>query len=600
MDYLFSLRSRLLLLILIAVVPALGLILWNGLAWERSMVSDAHAEAQRLASLAVHENEHQVQVAQLFATMLADAVKQPDMDPKMCGSFLASLGPLSQTYRRITVLDPAGRVLCQRGLTGDSPDPRVRVAVQEAVDSKMRVIGDYEAGSETDNVILPIAQPILDSGGRVQQVVFLSADLSWLEEIVGQVRLPAGSVLSVVSRGNVVARFPTGGGNLDVRQPFPTSAKLSGDEGMFQEQAATGDEWLHAYARLKDAPSPTFIDVAIPARVAFADADAQFRLTLVLLGASTVTALAVAWGFGDIFILRRISPILETTRRITAGDLRARTGVRHKFGELSQLASEVDKMAAELEHREGEIRNLNTELEERVRARTAELEAANCELDAFAYSVSHDLRTPLSGIDGFVRLLRQEHASQLDVEGQRYLQLVQGNVEAMTSLVNALLDLSRSSRRPLEKREVAPAEIAREALARLTPLSEGRQLDVTIGDLPACRADPVLLKQVYVNLLSNAIKFTRTRPVARIRVKGERLPETGELAYSVSDNGVGFDMNQADKLFGTFQRLHGEDDYPGNGVGLSIVQRIVHRHGGRVWAEGQVDQGATFFFTLSS
>ena len=232
---------------------------------------------------------------------------------------------------------------------------------------------------------------------------------------------------------------------------------------------------------------------------------------------------------------------------------------------------------------------------------TEKLEAANKELEAFSYSISHDLRAPLRSLDGYSRILLEEHASQLPAEAQRYLRLVSDNAQQMGHLIEDLLAFSRLSRLPLNTRTVAPAEVVRQVLEELRTGQEQRNVEVTIGDLPACEADPALLKQVWVNLLANAFKFTRKRESACIEI-GWTPPLAGERpvegCYFVKDNGVGFDMQYANKLFSVFQRLHRAEEYEGTGVGLAIVQRIVHRHGGRVWAEAEVDKGATFYFTI--
>jgi PAS domain S-box-containing protein len=242
------------------------------------------------------------------------------------------------------------------------------------------------------------------------------------------------------------------------------------------------------------------------------------------------------------------------------------------------------------------IRRLNSELEQRVQDRTAELEAANKELEAFAYSVSHDLRAPLRAIDGFSQILLGEYVDALPEKPRHYLQMVCENARQMGRLIDDLLRFSRTSRQPLRVETVAPAALVRQCLEELEPERAGRQVDVQIGELPSCVADASLLKQVWMNLIGNALKFTRGRAPARIEIGGRS--EDGETVYCVKDNGAGFDMQYAPKLFAVFQRLHPADQFEGTGIGLALVQRIVHRHGGHAWAEGKIDAGATFYFTL--
>jgi signal transduction histidine kinase len=228
--------------------------------------------------------------------------------------------------------------------------------------------------------------------------------------------------------------------------------------------------------------------------------------------------------------------------------------------------------------------------------RTAELEEANQELEAFSYSVSHDLRWPLRAIDGYSRILIDEYGSRLDPKAQRYLHSMRASTQQMDRLVEDLLAFSRLGRQPLKRQHADVAELARLALGELESQTEGRSVDINIETLPPSSADPALLKQVFVNLLHNALKFTRTRPHAIISVTYQDRDGIG--VYSVQDNGIGFDMKYVDKAFGVFQRLHKPEEYEGTGVGLAIVHRIISRHGGRIWAEAEVDKGATFYFTL--
>ena len=261
--------------------------------------------------------------------------------------------------------------------------------------------------------------------------------------------------------------------------------------------------------------------------------------------------------------------------------------------EVRYLTAAYQRMQDVIATQQKELKEANT----RLQAQVVELKAMNDELEAFSYSVSHDLRAPLRAMDGFSRILLDEHASQLSDEVQNCLREVRYNTQQMDNLVNALLRFSRLGRQPLTKQAVVPADLVSRVLGDLHSEQEGRRVEITIGDLPVCQADPVLLRQVFVNLLSNALKFTRQCEVARILIGCQ--VDDGRCAYFVKDNGVGFEMQYAHKLFGVFQRLHRAEDYQGTGIGLAMVQRIIYRHGGRVWAEAEVNKGATFYFTLT-
>lgn len=243
---------------------------------------------------------------------------------------------------------------------------------------------------------------------------------------------------------------------------------------------------------------------------------------------------------------------------------------------------------------EEEIIQLNTELERRITERTQELKAANQELESFSYSVSHDLRAPLRAIDGFSYILLARTDLPGDVRTQ--MQKVRQNVMQMDNLINALLNFSRMSRQPLQKEDIRPEHLVRDVIEELAQEQEGRTVRITISPLPPCRGDPSLVRQVFLNLISNALKFTRKRETTEIEIGSFRLGN--QTVYTVRDNGIGFDMQYADKIFTVFQRLHANHDYEGTGIGLAIVRRIIDRHGGRIWVESAVDKGTTFFFTL--
>jgi signal transduction histidine kinase len=299
-------------------------------------------------------------------------------------------------------------------------------------------------------------------------------------------------------------------------------------------------------------------------------------------------ALAVFW--------RESSVRLRAEQHLADMNTQLERRVRDRTAEVERINILLRDENAERVAAEEEIRLLNAVLEQRVFERTAQLQASNQELEAFCYSVSHDLRAPLRHIDGFSKILLEDFGSQLDPEATHCLNRIQQSINNMGLLVDGLLNLSRLTRKGFVSQRVPLGELVNVARNELQLDLAGRNIAWQISALPVVQGDPSLLKQVFVNLLANAIKFTRNRESAIIEIS--QLEGRDETIIRVRDNGVGFNMKYADKLFGVFQRLHTAEQFEGTGIGLATVQRIVHKHGGRVWAESVPEQGASFYFSI--
>ena len=332
----------------------------------------------------------------------------------------------------------------------------------------------------------------------------------------------------------------------------------------------------------------------------------RFRLYGSIMAVVVAASFALTYALSRSFQRQISQPILALTNTARAVADRGDYSVRApKIGEaefavltdaFNQMLTRIYDGDSALRESQESLWRLNAELEHRVEERTRKLKEANKELEAFSYSVSHDLRAPLRAIDGFSRILLEEYRGKFDEDGKRVLDIIRSNTQNMGRLIDDMLAFSRLSRKQMEASPVDMHGLAGDVFQQLQLGFTDQEVQFNLSPLPPTEGDPALIRQVFVNLLSNAAKYSRPRTQSVIDVSG--YCENGDCVYYVKDNGVGFDMAYAKKLFGVFQRLHSVEEFEGTGVGLAIVQRIIHRHGGRVWAEGKVDEGATFFFSL--
>lgn len=320
---------------------------------------------------------------------------------------------------------------------------------------------------------------------------------------------------------------------------------------------------------------------------------ARFTLDFLIAAGALASSLLLLAGY---YIQREVIMRAE----IESGLLRARElmglQLNQKSSELGHVVDDLHKEIVARNEAEEELRRLNAELEARVAKRTEELQEMNRELESFNYSVSHDLRAPLRHMDGFSRILEEEFTRDLSGEARHYLQRIRVAARQMSELVDDLLQLARYGRQAIRRDVVSLEALVKETISVCMEGEAGREILWKVEPLPDVEADAVLLRQVMANLISNALKFSKNRTPAEIEIRGEE--KDGQITVSVRDNGVGFDPRYADKLFGVFQRLHRQDEFEGTGIGLAIVARIIHKHGGRVWAESEPERGATFYFTL--
>jgi signal transduction histidine kinase len=439
---------------------------------------------------------------------------------------------------------------------------------------------------------MTVGTPIKDAQGNLIAVLAGRLDLAELSKIVAQ---QSGASQTedtyLVNSFNFFVTEPRFGHDYAMKKFIYTEGvrdALKGQDGVGFYDDYRGEAVIGAYKWLPE------YQMCLLTEVDQAEAyQPVMRLRWLVAGAAVMTALVVtllAFFFAG-SITRPVRRLVAGAEELGEGNLNVSVGTTAP-DEIGDLSRAFDVMTERLR-----VTTVSRdELAGHVRDRTAQLEAVNQELEAFAYSVSHDLRAPLRALDGFSAALLSRYQNLLDAQGRHYLARIQAATQRMGALINDMLDLSRVTRREMVRRTVDLSALAQEIAAELLAEDQAREVEFVIAPDLTAQGDGHLLRIALENLLKNAVKFTASRP--RTRIEFQMAVPSGECVYSVSDNGVGFDMAYADKLFAPFQRLHAMDEFPGTGIGLVTVKRIITRHGGRIWTEAAPDQGATFYFTL--
>lgn len=596
-----GLRSRAIFLVLLAILPLLALTIFSYFHQRQHAISEVQRDG-----LVAARNLAMLQESLISGTrqMLVNLTQMPQVQGRerdSCNTLFARLLEKSPHYTAIMAVDSAGEVFASAPKASAPLKATDRLWFHQAVQTRAFFVGEPILCRLTGKYSLNMSYPLLNQAGQLQGVLVIGLDLNWLGSLLAKSELSPGTAMGLTdSSGKVLFRSPD-------PQKYSGRKVLgaivqgmkSGNEGVAEGVGLPGDLRLFAFVRLSPPWQEMFVVIGLPRDLALTRVNRELWNNLAWLLGVGLLALAAAWFGSGWFIIRPVRKLREVTERLAAGDLTARAGLDYSVGELGHLAQAFDHMAVALQERDARLGEAAAELQRQIQKlnrRSLELAAANQELEAFTYSVSHDLRAPLRAIGGFARVLLEDYPDKLDPDGLRYLQIINQNATKMGQLIDDLLALSRLGRKEMRLVHLDMNDLARDICAELRALYPERNLQIELQELPAAWGDRLMIRQVLNNLIQNAIKFTKDREPALIRVSGRN--EGQEQVYAVLDNGVGFDPKYAHKLFEVFQRLHPEADFEGTGVGLAIVKRIIERHDGRLWAEGKVNEGAAFYFAI--
>lgn len=597
-----SFRSRAIFLVLLTILPLLVLTLYSYFNQrERAIREVQRDELVAARNLATIQETLINNTWQLLAT-LAQAPAVQRRDRAACDPLFAEIQAKSHYYASLGAADPEGQVFASAPAIQEPVNIGDRLYFRKAIETGGFAVGEPILGRISKKYSLNFAYPIQDAAGRLQGVLIAGLDLHWLGGLLAKSDFPPSAALGVTdATGKALFRYPEPLKYVGRMLPEAIiQAMAAGNEGVAEGEGLPGDKRLFAFVRLSPPWQGLRVVIGIPRGWALAKVNHDLRRSLIWLAAVALITMAAARFGANLFILQPVDKLLQVTRRLTHGDLTARTGAPYQPGELGQLAQAFDQMADSLQERDADLQKNASELEQRVQEldrRSRELSDSNKELENFTYSVAHDLRAPLRAIGGFGRVLLEDYPAKLDENGVRYLHIINREAFKMGRLIDDLLALARLGRKEMRFGALNMSELVQEIANELHDTHPERNLQIEIQPLPPGWGDRAMIRQVLENLLHNAIKFTQDRDTALIQVSG--WPEADDHVYCVRDNGVGFDMKYVNKLFGVFQRLHADKDFEGTGMGLAIVRRIIERHGGRMWAESQPDAGAAFYFTLS-
>lgn len=587
----FGLVTQLIILvILIAILigGTLGVVLTNASA--NSLKQEILRNNLTHADLAAQYTSNYIKVVQAHVKVFA---LRPDIRQAVLGktfpqvqAVLAQFVEIQTALDGCSLYDPNGIQMASSlaDATTIGQSFADREWFQQVVATGQPYLGMAVLSRVTGRPVVPYTIPIFDNQQQLQGILTAGISLGVLSDTIVGLDFGLDSRVSItcLKHGIILAHPDT------TRLLTPISGKneaitrmTAGERGAIETRTSSGEMSIIGFTPVPDLPWGVL--VITPTRSALAPMNKLIMMSILI----TIISVLVVGLLGGLFMIRITRPLVKlrnATQRLASGDINFRISLNQR-NEIGELGNEFNRMADSLENKETELKK-----------HAIKLEQSNKELEAFAYSVSHDVRAPLRSIDGFSQALLEDYGDKLDVNGKNYIQRVRAAAQRMAQLTDDLLNLSRISRYEMKIEKVNLTAMANEIADDLYKTHPGRNVTTVISSELAADGDSHLLRILLENLFDNAWKFTGKHASARVEL-GMKLTDN-QLIFFIRDDGAGFDTKYADKLFTPFQRLHTVSDFPGTGIGLAIVQRIVYRHGGRIWVESEVEKGTTFYFTL--
>jgi signal transduction histidine kinase len=586
-----SLRSRALLVILLATLPLLiGVV--DGYRRERAAaITDIEVGIRTLLQVTIRQDSEVVKDIGLMLRIMSNANDMKVPTTASCSGLAQRLMMSQPDFANIGAAWPNGDVFCSAREMTQAVNVSDRPWFQEVVASRDLSAGHYQVGRVSGEHALTYGFPQIDAAGNLHTALFVAVKLDWFGRLLQYSQLPATwHALIVTQDGIVAASYPT---ELHAtHMPQHDMWRFLGDppsEPVVRLWHEGEVEHLHGIAPLPSTRGALYLIIGTDTQLAMAPLERRFRYQIALAIGFALASSLLAW-----FAIR--GSVLDWVKHMNAvvfsfgsGNLDTRAGVISSVAELQLLADNFDAMA---EH----IETLNNELEARVAARTAALTRSNAELEAFAYSVSHDLRAPLRAVSGFSEILNESHGTQLDAEGRRYLDNVKRAADHMNHLIDDLLQFSRVGHSAVKNETVALAPMLHNmTMLFQSRLAPGGRIEIA-APLASPSGDPRLLKQILANLIDNAIKYQPAGQAPIIKISA--VPTDDHVAIRVADNGIGIAPEYQEMIFKVFQRLHDEDAYPGTGIGLAIAQKAALLMNGSLTIESAPGQGSVFTLRL--